>query len=195
VNGAGDPLEPLVERLATAGVLGLRTMDFGPVRLRPAPGVVIRLTDGRTAADISTESRETVVLVDLAHDYATATRLAVAAPADAQPDAVHAAVGCLQAAGLSVTVLPDVPALVVARTVAMLAAFGADAVDAGIADVADVDTAMRLGVSYPRGPIEWGDVVGWSWVERVLTSLAAAEDAQRYRVPDGVRERVVHARG
>jgi 3-hydroxybutyryl-CoA dehydrogenase len=195
VNGAGDPLDPLVERLAKVGVLGLRTMDYGPIRLRPAPGVVIRLTDGRKAADISAESRETVVLVDLAHDYATATRLAVAASADAPTDAVHTAVGCLQAAGLSVTVLPDVPALVVARTVAMLAAFGADAVDAGVADVADVDTAMRQGVSYPRGPIEWGDAVDWRWVERVLTSLAAAEDPRRYRVPEGVRERVVHASG
>ena len=136
VNGAGDPLDALVERLANAGLAGIRTRDFGPVRLRPAPGVVVRLTDGRQAADVSTESGETVVLVDLALDYATATRLAIAAPADAPAAAVDAAIGCLQAVGLDVTVLPDTPALVVARTVAMLAASGVDAVESGVASVA-----------------------------------------------------------
>jgi 3-hydroxybutyryl-CoA dehydrogenase len=75
----------------------------------------------------------------------------------------------------------------------MLAASGVDAVDAGVASAADVDTAMRLGVNYPRGPVEWGDTVGWDWVAGVLRSLAAAEDARRYRVPDGVLERAAAA--
>ena len=189
VNGAGDPLEALVERLTEAGLTGIRTRDFGPVRLRPAPGVVLRLTDGRLAVDVSTESGETVVLVDLALDYATATRLAIAAPADAPAAAVDAAIGCLQAGGLDVTVLPDTRALVVARTVAMLAASGADAVESGVASVEDVDSAMRLGVNYPLGPIEWGDAVGWRWVEGVLTAIGAAEDPHRYRVTDAVRRR------
>ncbi|HEY9375593.1 MAG TPA: 3-hydroxyacyl-CoA dehydrogenase [Jiangellaceae bacterium] len=195
VNGAGDPLEPLVARLTEAGTQGIRTMDFGPVRLRPEPGVVLRLTDGRSAADLSEAAGETVVAVDLALDCATATRLAIAPPANAPARAVSAAVGCLQAAGLSVTILPDAPGLVVARTVAMLAAFGADAVDAGVADAVDVDTAMRLGVNYPRGPIEWGDAVGWGWVQRVLAALAATDDERRYRSFDSVRRRAVRPGG
>jgi 3-hydroxybutyryl-CoA dehydrogenase len=189
VNGAEGPLDALVERLTGAGLTGIQTKDSGPVRLRPAPGVVLRLTDGRLAGDVSIESGETVVLVDLALDYATATRLAIAPPADAPATAVDAAIGCLQSAGLDVTVLPDIPALVVARTVAMLAASGADAVDSGVASADDVDTAMRLGVNYPLGPIEWGDAVGWPWVEGVLTALGAAEDPHRYRVTDAVRRR------
>jgi 3-hydroxybutyryl-CoA dehydrogenase len=193
VNGAGDPLDALVQRLDHAGIQSVRTMDLGPVRLRPAPGVVLRLTDGRTASAATEETGETVVLLDLAVDYATATRLAMAAPEHAPATAVDAAVGCVQAAGLSVTVLPDVPALVVARTVAMLAAFGADAVEVGVASAVDVDTAMRIGVNYPRGPIEWGDAVGWGWVERVLGALGAAEDPGRYRIPDGVDRRAVSA--
>ena len=77
----------------------------------------------------------------------------------------------------------------------MLAAFGADAVDAGVASAADVDIAMRLGVNYPRGPIEWGDSVGWAWVEGVLAALAAADNPRRYRIPEAVRRRAVHAGG
>ena len=189
VNGAGGPLDGLVRRLSAARVPVTAGRDRGPVRLHPADGVVIRLTDGRTAAAVTAESTATVMLVDLALDFETATRVAVSAPDNAPPDAVETGVGCLQAAGLAVTVLPDVAGLVVARTVAMIAAFGADAVDAGVASADDVDTAMRLGVNYPRGPIEWGDRLGWGWVTKMLDALAAAEDPRRYRVSDGLRER------
>jgi 3-hydroxybutyryl-CoA dehydrogenase len=188
VNGGG-PLDGLARRIPAAGLAGPATLDPGPVGIRPAPGVVIRLTDGRTAADVSAVGGETVVLVDLALDYATATRVAVAAPQAAPAHAVQAAVGCLQAAGLTVTVLPDTPGLIVARTVAMLTAFGADAVDSGVASAADVDTAMRLGVSYPRGPIEWGDALGWGWVVGVLDALARSADPDRYRVSPALRKR------
>jgi 3-hydroxybutyryl-CoA dehydrogenase len=194
-NGAGDLLEGLIGRLAAAGVPAIRTRDFGPIRLRPAPGVDLRLTDGRTAAEILAQTGETVVLIDLAHDYATATRLGLAAAPGAPAEAVSAAVGCLQAAQVNVTVLPDVPGLVVARTVAMLGAFGADAVDAGVANETDVDTAMRLGANYPRGPLAWGDALGWGWIQGVLTSLAAADGSGRYRSPDGVGQRMVGAGG
>jgi 3-hydroxybutyryl-CoA dehydrogenase len=189
VTGGGGPLDGLVRRIAAARLTGPATLDLGPVRIRPAPGVVIGLTDGRTAADVSADGAETVVLVDLALDYATASRVAVSAPAAAPAHAVQAAVGCLQVAGLAVTLLPDTPGLIVARTVAMLAAFGADAVDAGVASAADVDTAMRLGVNYPRGPLDWGDALGWGWVVGVLDALARAADPDRYRVSPGLRER------
>jgi 3-hydroxybutyryl-CoA dehydrogenase len=115
--------------------------------------------------------------------------VAVSAPAAAPAHAVQAAVGCLQVAGLAVTLLPDTPGLIVARTVAMLAAFGADAVDAGVASAADVDTAMRLGVNYPRGPLEWGEALGWGWVVGMLDVLARTVDPDRYRVSPALRER------
>ncbi len=189
VHGAGDPLEALAGRLETAGITVLRSEGTGPVRIRPADRVVLQLTDGRTASEISADVDETAVLVDLAFDYGSATRLAVAPPPNASPEAIAAAVGCLQAAGAAVTILPDSPGLVVARTVAMLAAFAADAVDAGVASADDVDTAMRLGVNYPLGPLVWGERLGWSWVASVLGALAAAEDPRRYRLLDGLRER------
>lgn len=191
VNGTNDPLEALITRLEKAGVPVRRTRDSGPVRIRPAEGVVIQLTDGRTATELTGANGEPTFVVDLAHDFGNATRLAVAGPAHVTRDAVEAAVGCLQATGATVTVLADSPGLVVARTVAMLAAFGADAVEAEVASAADVDTAMRLGVNYPRGPVEWGDALGWAWVAGVLDALAASEHPQRYRLPEGVDARRV----
>ncbi|WP_026877853.1 3-hydroxyacyl-CoA dehydrogenase [Jiangella gansuensis] len=151
------------------------------VRLRPS--------DGRTAAQLTGGGPATVVVADLALDYAGATRIGVAAPEHAPREHVDAVVGYLQGLGYAVTVLPDTPGLLVARTVAMLAAFAADAVDAGVASAADVDIAMRLGVNYPLGPYAWGAELGWDWVAGVLDALAADDDPRRYRVSPGLRAR------
>jgi 3-hydroxybutyryl-CoA dehydrogenase len=182
-NGAGGPLEALLGRLEQSNLMVRRTRDFGPIRIRPGEHVVMQLSDGRTAAQVTAETGETTILIDLALDFATAPRIAIAAPPDAPPAAVELAAGCVQAAGAHVTVLADTPGLVVARTVAMLAAFGSDAVESGVASAADVDTAMRLGVNYPRGPIEWGEELGWDWVTGVLDALTGV-DPERYRVPE-----------
>jgi len=195
VNGGGTPLSALVERLDRAGFPARATRDMGPVRIRPSANVVLQLTDGRTASDVMAEAGETTIVIDLALDFATAPRLAIAAAPDTSPSAVSDAVGCLQAAGADVTIVADTPGMIVARTVAMLAAFGADAVDAGVATAGDVDTAMQLGVNYPKGPLAWGESVGWDWVVSVLDALAHTEDAQRYRVSDELRKRAVPAFG
>jgi 3-hydroxybutyryl-CoA dehydrogenase len=186
-NGGGGPLEPLLERLERSNMRVSRTRDLGPIRIRPAQEVVMQLTDGRTAALITAETGVTTILIDLALDFGTARRIAIAAPPGAPAVAVELAAGCLQAAGADVTVVADTPGLVVARTVAMLAAFGSDAVEAGVANAHDVDKAMRLGLNYPRGPIEWGEDLGWQWVAGVLDGLSEL-DASRYRVPDQLRQ-------
>jgi 3-hydroxybutyryl-CoA dehydrogenase len=56
-----------------------------------------------------------------------------------------------------------------------------------VANAHDVDKAMRLGLNYPRGPIEWGEDLGWQWVAGVLDGLSEL-DASRYRVPDQLRQ-------
>src|SRR4029450_10019403 len=109
-------------------------------------------SDGRTASAIAAASGiPNVVVVDLAHDYGTCSRLAVACADSCSDEAAAAAVGALQAAGIAVSRIDDVAGLVVMRTVAMLANEAADAVTAGIRSARDVDVAMRNGVNYPRG--------------------------------------------
>jgi 3-hydroxybutyryl-CoA dehydrogenase len=69
----------------------------------------------------------------------------------------------------------------VARTLAMLVNEAVDLVARGEASAEDVDTAMRLGTSYPRGPIEWGAGIGLDVVAAQLTELDAAFPGGRYR--------------
>ena len=64
----------------------------------------------------------------------------------------------------------------------MLANEAADAVNQGVATIADVDIAMRTGVNYPLGPLGWADALGLGAVQKVLTNLAAYYGGERYRV-------------
>lgn len=67
------------------------------------------------------------------------------------------------------------------RTVAMLVN-EADAVNQGVCTVSDLDLAMRKGVNYPLGPLEWVDSVGVELFYRALVNLAGHYGEDRYRV-------------
>ena len=69
----------------------------------------------------------------------------------------------------------------VARTLAMLVTEAVELVARGEASAADVDTAMRLGTNYPRGPIEWGAQIGFDVIAAQLAELDAAYPGGRYR--------------
>ncbi len=161
-------------------------------RIAEVGGAVIFVTDGRTATQRAAESGiDNVVLIDLALDYASAPRLAIGAAVNCFAPAVGAAIGLLQAAGFEVCRLGDTPGLAVMRTVAMLANEAADAVHQGVCDAAAADAAMKLGVNYPRGPLEWADRVGLPAICTVLANLARFYGEDRYRVSPLIQQRVL----
>ena len=112
--------------------------------------------------------------------------MSIAASPGARPETLAQAIGLLQAAGLAVSLVDDMPGLVVARTVSMLVNEAADVVHRGEASAADVDIAMRLGAGHPRGPLEWGDAIGPPCVALVLHALGEAVPTGRYRVGRGL---------
>ncbi|GGK56890.1 3-hydroxyacyl-CoA dehydrogenase NAD-binding domain-containing protein [Ornithinimicrobium pekingense] len=69
----------------------------------------------------------------------------------------------------------------VARTVAMLVNEGVDLVARGEASAEDVDTAMKLGTNYPKGPFEWLAEIGAETVRAQLAELDRAYPGGRYR--------------
>jgi 3-hydroxybutyryl-CoA dehydrogenase len=70
----------------------------------------------------------------------------------------------------------DAPGLVLGRIVAQLVNEACFAVGEGVGSGADVDAGMRLGLNHPRGPLEWGDLLG---ADAVLGALAGLEDEYR----------------
>jgi len=166
--------------------------------LRGAAGDVIqladidlRLTDGRTAAEVTAERGRPTVLFDLAIDYAKASRIAIAAPSGVSVEAV---IGLFQRLGKAVSRVDDVPGLIVARTVAMLVNEAAEAALQGVASAADIDLSMVKGVNYPFGPLALGDRLGPPWVVKVLDNLARAYPEGRYRASQLLRRRAFEGR-
>jgi 3-hydroxybutyryl-CoA dehydrogenase len=84
-------------------------------------------------------------------------------------------------AGYQCSPLDDVAGLVVLRLTAMLVNEAADAVAYGICSPGAIDVAMRHGVNYPRGPLEWSEQVGLHVFARALANLREHYGEERYR--------------
>jgi 3-hydroxybutyryl-CoA dehydrogenase len=174
--GEGPLVDGLRERFVSAGIAVERQPADGPAHF-VVDGAVLAPSDGRPASAIGNGA----VVYDLALDYRTCARLAVARAAGCSDATYAAAVGALQAAGVAVSRFDDVAGLVVMRTVAMLANEAADAVNQNVASARDVDLAMRNGVNYPVGPLAWADAVGLAHLRAVLANLFAHYGDPRYR--------------
>ena len=176
--GAAEALVPLMEE---AGINVERSEesdhDFFWV-----DGVELRMTDGAMATEIAAEEElDEIVLFDLALDYATASRIAIAKADQASDESLQKVAGLFQALGKQVSVIDDIPGMVVMRTVCMLANEGADAVNQGVCNAEAVDIAMKGGVNYPQGPLAWADSIGVPVVAEVLENLAMTYGEDRYR--------------
>lgn len=188
ICGGSAAAAALASRLDAAGVRHERS-DSSDGRIATIGDAALFVTDGRSATQRAAESGVPgTVLIDLALDYASATRIGMAAARQCPEPALREAVAQLQAAGLQVSLLNDVPGLAVMRTVAMLANEAADAVNQGVCSAAGADAAMKLGVNYPQGPLAWADLLGVGTVRDVLLNLGHAYGEDRYRVSPLIRQ-------
>ncbi|MFD7260036.1 3-hydroxyacyl-CoA dehydrogenase [Streptomyces sp. NPDC059874] len=176
VTVVGDlgPAAELTDLLEEAGIAVTATGSGGPYIQLPGEGQLV-LADGKTSVEFAD-----VVYFDLALDYRAATRIALSASADTSERTLAEAIGLFQRLGKKVSVIGDVPGMIVARTVAMLIDLTADAVARGVASAEDIDTAMRLGVNYPVGPAEWHDRLGRDWAYDLLHHLDERCPGGRY---------------
>jgi 3-hydroxybutyryl-CoA dehydrogenase len=182
--------QALVKRLQANSIAFTHGGALGDT-LATTGGATLRVTDGRSATRCAFETHTpNTVLIDLALDYDNAARLAVGVAAQCDPSVANSAMGLLQAAGFAVSQLQDIPGLIVMRTVAMLANEAADAVNQGVCDASAVDTAMRLGVNYPCGPLAWADAIGLGKVSTVLSHLAQTYGEDRYRTSPLIQHHV-----
>lgn len=194
LHGGGAVAERLAAALQRAGI-GFERVAASEWTGLAVDGAELRLTEGRCAAEVAaaTGVRDTALF-----DFIAAADAGGAAPALAWTAAASASPGWreqgapawLQALGWTPLAVGDAPGLVVARTVAMLVNEGADAVQQGVCEPGEADTAMKLGLNYPAGPFEWLA----RWEARAVVALVERLDAQyrgeRYRVSPWLRQRV-----
>lgn len=177
VVAEGDlgPASELLTLIREAGIPVRDDEEDHGTRLVLPGGGQLALADGQT----SVEFRD-VVYFDLALDYRKATRIALSASQDTSSQTLSEAIGLFQALGKDVSVIGDVPGMIVARTVARIIDLAHDAVAKGVATEEDVDTAMRLGVNYPLGPCEWSRRLGRNWAYSLLDDLHLRDPSGRY---------------
>ncbi|MFJ6085604.1 3-hydroxyacyl-CoA dehydrogenase [Streptomyces sp. NPDC092369] len=175
VEGDLGPAAELLPLLREAGIQVREDEEDHGTRLVLPGGGQLALADGQT----SVEFRD-VVYFDLALDYRKATRIALSASQDTSPGTLTEATGLFQALGKDVSLIGDVPGMIVARTVARIVDLAHDAVAKGVATEEDIDTAMRLGVNYPLGPFEWSRRLGRNWAYALLDDLHMRDPSGRY---------------
>ncbi len=105
------------------------------------------------------------------------------------PESLGAAVAALSAGNVPVTVINDSAGFVTQRLLAMIVNVGTRIAELQIAAPADIDTAVELGLNYPKGPLALGDMLGVSRVLAVLDGMHAATLDPKYRASTWLRRR------
>jgi len=101
-------------------------------------------------------------------------------------DAAHA---LLASDGVPVSVIHDSAGFVAQRVVAHIVNVGCDIVQQRIATPQDLDTAVMLGLGYPRGPLAMGDAIGAAKMLTVLEAMHSFYQDPRYRPSPWLKRR------
>ena len=141
-----------------------------------------------TAIELGLDPKRTIA-VDLTGD--TAKRLTVMTAPGADAGVRDAAVALLAKSGAKITVIKDSPGFIAQRMCAMIANLGCEMAMIGIASAADVDTAMTLGLNYPRGPLALADWLGVKECHEILVQIQAITGDDRYRPSQWLRRRAM----
>ena len=143
--------------------------------------------DATTAAlELGLDATRTVA-VDPLFGYAKRrTLMTTPATTAAARDAAH---GLLAADGVPVTVIRDSAGFVAQRVVAHVVNVGCDIAQMRIAAPADLDRAVVLGLSYPHGPLAFGDAVGAGKILEILANMHDFYQEPRYRPSPWLKRR------
>ncbi|MHC4767671.1 MAG: 3-hydroxyacyl-CoA dehydrogenase NAD-binding domain-containing protein [Planctomycetota bacterium] len=77
----------------------------------------------------------------------------------------------------------DVQRYVFSRILVSLIAQAALAHERGVAEKSDIDTALKYGTNYPRGPFEWSAQIGLDCCARLLEALNGTVTDNRFAAP------------
>jgi 3-hydroxybutyryl-CoA dehydrogenase len=149
--------------------------DDGACPLLAAP---IGTDATETALKLGVDSRR-LVCIDPVGSLEKRVVLMMAPGADSQA-ADKVAAGII-ANGRAATLIRDSAGFVGQRLAAMVSNLGCFMADIGLASPADIDTAMRLGLNYPKGPLEIADHLGVDTVFTIMQEMHNISGDDRYR--------------
>ncbi|MFC4912430.1 3-hydroxyacyl-CoA dehydrogenase [Actinomadura gamaensis] len=181
ITGPAPDAGRLAAVLEKAGV----PVERGPF---PSEAAVVLDTDGVVFPHENSLDPRRTVAVDPVGGFERRLVLTVHPGLDAA--AGRAALAGLAATGLPVTVVGDAPVPVSERLLASIVNVACEIAQRGLASPADIDTAVRLGLGYPFGPLEWGDRMGGERLLSALSAMFAGTGDPRYRPSRWLAHRV-----
>lgn len=167
-SGAEDIKRPLLQRLDAAAAASTVILS-----------TCLRFTATQMASWIIKPDR----LVGFATFYPLKDRKLIELTAGlrtAEP-AMSLAEQLLQSLGKATVRVKDAPGLIFPRILSLIINEAARSFEEGVANAAEIDVAMRLGVNYPQGPLKWADQIGLDEVLAVLEGLQSESGDDRYR--------------
>ncbi|RZI69740.1 MAG: 3-hydroxyacyl-CoA dehydrogenase [Variovorax sp.] len=134
------------------------------------------------------DATRTVGIDMLIDDAATKRRVLASNPATRRDmrDAAHA---LFARDGKAVSVIRDSGGFVTQRVVGTIVNIAADMCQQRVCSPADLETAVRLGLGYPQGPLAMGDLHGPTNMLEVLFNLQTVYGDPRYRPSPWLRRR------
>jgi 3-hydroxybutyryl-CoA dehydrogenase len=130
----------------------------------------------------------TVGIDMLVDDAATKRRVLATNPAT-RADMRDAAHALFARDGKPVSVIRDSGGFVTQRVIATIVNIASDICQQGICSPADLETAVTLGLGYPRGPLAMGNLYGPTNVLEVLFNMQTVYGDTRYRPSPWLRRR------
>jgi 3-hydroxybutyryl-CoA dehydrogenase len=110
---------------------------------------------------------------------------------ETSPATLDRAEEAARAMGKETVRVEDLPGFATSRLNALIGNEGMRMLEERVASPEDIDTAVRLGLNHPMGPLEMGDLVGWDTRLDILEHLAGTL-GERFR-PTNLHRRLVAA--
>ena len=145
--------------------------------------------DVTTVAIVERLDPSRTIGIDLLVDDATTKRRVLATNPATRSDMREAAHALMARDGKRVSVIRDSGGFVTQRVVATIVNIASDMCQQGICSPADLETAVKLGLAYPMGPLEMGNCYGPTNVLEVLFNMQTVYGDPRYRPSPWLRRR------
>ena len=127
--------------------------------------------------------------IDMLVDDASTRRRVLATNPATRADMRRAAHALLARDGKPVSVIRDSGGFVTQRVVATIVNIATDMCQQGICSPSDLETAVKLGLGYPMGPLEMGNSYGPTNILEVLFNMQTVYGDPRYRPSPWLRRR------
>jgi len=127
--------------------------------------------------------------IDMLVDDASTRRRVLATNPATRTDMRAAAHALMARDGKPVSVIRDSGGFVTQRVVAAIVNIASDMCQQGVCSPQDLETAVKLGLGYPMGPLEMGNLYGPANVLEVLFNMQTVYGDSRYRPSPWLRRR------